>query len=95
MGATLTGEARPPPGTRTNPQGLSNRDLEVLPLLAEGLRNVGIAYRLSASPRMVEHHLSGVLTKFNSLSRAEAVQRAYALGLLPLASSDPAPKIGT
>jgi DNA-binding CsgD family transcriptional regulator/tetratricopeptide (TPR) repeat protein len=83
---------RPRPGTRANPQGLTNRELEVLPLLAEGLRNVDIAHRLSTSRRTVEHHVSGVLMKFNARSRAEAVRRAYELGLLPLRSSDPAPK---
>jgi DNA-binding NarL/FixJ family response regulator len=80
------------PSTSANPQGLTNRELEVLPLLAEGLRNVDIADRLSTSRRTVEHHVSGVLTKFNARSRAEAVQRAYELGLLPLNSSDSAPK---
>jgi DNA-binding CsgD family transcriptional regulator/tetratricopeptide (TPR) repeat protein len=82
----------PRPGTRANPQGLTNRELEVLPLLAEGLRNVEIAHRLSTSRRTVEHHVAGVLLKFNARSRAEAVRRAYELGLLPLQSSDPAPK---
>jgi predicted ATPase/DNA-binding NarL/FixJ family response regulator len=88
---TKSGRTGPRPGTRANPQGLTNRELEVLPLLAEGLRNVDIADRLSTSRRTVEHHVSGVLTKFNARSRAEAVQRAYELGLLPLNSSDPAP----
>jgi DNA-binding NarL/FixJ family response regulator len=69
-----------------------NRELEVLPLLAEGLRNVDIADRLSTSSSTVEHHVSAVLAKLSARSRAEAVQRAYELGLLPLVSSDPAPK---
>jgi DNA-binding CsgD family transcriptional regulator/tetratricopeptide (TPR) repeat protein len=72
----------PRPGTRANPQGLTSRELEVLPLLAEGLRNAEIADRLSTSPRTVEHHVSGVLMKLNARSRAEAVRRAFELGLL-------------
>jgi DNA-binding NarL/FixJ family response regulator len=56
------------------------------------LRNLDIADRLSTSRRTVEHHVSGVLMKFNARSRAEAVRRAYELGLLPLVSSDPTPK---
>jgi ATP/maltotriose-dependent transcriptional regulator MalT len=89
---TTSGRTGPRPRTRANPQGLTNRELEVLPLLAEGLRNVDIADRLSTSPRTVEHHVSAVLAKLHARSRAEAVQRAYELGLLPLATSDPAPK---
>jgi DNA-binding CsgD family transcriptional regulator/tetratricopeptide (TPR) repeat protein len=74
---------------RANPQRLTNRELEVLPLLAKGLRNVEIAERLSTSPRTVEHHVSAVLAKLTAHSRAEAVRRAYELGLLA-----PTAKIG-
>jgi DNA-binding CsgD family transcriptional regulator len=77
----------PRPVTRRNPQGLTNRELEALLLLAEGLRNAEIADRLSTSPRTVEHHVAGVLMKLNVRSRAEAVRRAYELGLLPEISS--------
>lgn len=72
----------PHPRTRANPQGLTNRQLEILPLLAEGLSNAEIAERLSTSPRTVEHHVSAVLAKLDARSRAEAVRRAYELGLL-------------
>jgi predicted ATPase/DNA-binding CsgD family transcriptional regulator len=89
---TKSGRTGPRPGTRANPQGLTNRQLEVLPLLAEGLSNVEIAHRLSTSPRTAEHHVSAVLTKLHARSRAEAVQRAYERGLLPLVACDPAPK---
>lgn len=85
----------PRPGTRANPQGLTSRELEVLPLLAEGLRNAEIADRLATSPRTIEHHVSGVLMKLNARSRAEAVRRAIELGLLsPAPSSTPAPQNG-
>jgi DNA-binding CsgD family transcriptional regulator len=72
----------PSPLTRANPQKLTNRQLEVLPLLADGLTNAEIAERLSTSPRTVEHHVSAVLAKLNARSRAEAVRRAYELELL-------------
>jgi DNA-binding CsgD family transcriptional regulator len=84
----------PRPVTRANPQGLTNRELEVLPLLAGGLRNAEIAGRLSTSPRTVEHHVSGILMKLNARSRAEAVQRAYELGLLSRSPSASGAKIG-
>jgi DNA-binding CsgD family transcriptional regulator len=76
----------PQPRTRANPQGLTSRQLEVLPLLAEGLHNAEIAERLSTSPRTVEHHVSAVLAKLDARSRAEAVRRAFELGLLAQAS---------
>jgi DNA-binding CsgD family transcriptional regulator/tetratricopeptide (TPR) repeat protein len=70
------------PTTRSNPEGLTSRQLEVLPLLAKGLSNAQIAERLSTSPRTIEHHVSAVLAKLNARSRAEAVRRAYELGLI-------------
>jgi DNA-binding CsgD family transcriptional regulator len=73
----------PHASTRANQQGLTNRQLEVLKLLAEGLRDVEIADRLSISPRTAEQHVTGVLMKFNARTRAEAVRRAYELGALP------------
>jgi DNA-binding CsgD family transcriptional regulator len=72
----------PHPKTRANPEGLTRRQLEVLPLIAKGLSNAEIAERLSTSPRTIEHHVSAVLAKLNARSRAEAVRRAYELGLI-------------
>jgi DNA-binding CsgD family transcriptional regulator len=51
------------PTTRSNPAGLTARELEVAELLAEGLRNVDIAERLVVTPKTVDHHVSAVLTK--------------------------------
>ncbi len=51
------------PTTRSNPAGLTARELEVAGLLAEGLRNVDIAERLVVTPKTVDHHVSAVLTK--------------------------------
>ncbi len=69
--------------TRANQQGLTNRQVEVLHLLAEGLRDVEIADRLSISRRTAEQHVGGVLMKLNARTRAEAVRHAYELGALP------------
>lgn len=80
--------------TQANPQGLTNRQLEVLLLLAEGLRNQEIADRLSTTPKTVEHHVSAVLTKLDARSRAEAVRAAYQLGLIPQTAALPTSKIG-
>ena len=53
----------PRPATRENPAGLTNRELEVLQLLAQGLRNAEIAQRLVVTPKTVDHHVSSILRK--------------------------------
>jgi DNA-binding CsgD family transcriptional regulator len=70
-----------PRGSRTstvrNPLGLTQREAEVLGLLAKGLRNSAIAKRLFLSTKTVDHHVSAVLTKLGVPSRAEAVAMAH------------------
>jgi DNA-binding NarL/FixJ family response regulator len=71
----------PRPGTLSNPAALTPRELEVVALLAEGLRNSEIADRLVLSPRTVDHHVSSVLSKLDARTRSEAVAAAIRLGL--------------
>jgi DNA-binding CsgD family transcriptional regulator len=66
----------PRPRTRTNPAGLTDRQLEVLGLLAEGLTNAEIADRLVVSVRTVDHHVAAILAKLNVTSRREAARAA-------------------
>jgi DNA-binding CsgD family transcriptional regulator len=66
---------------RGNPAGLTARELEVLALLGEPLRNADIAERLVLSPRTVDHHVSSILTKLGAHNRAEAVAAARRLGI--------------
>jgi DNA-binding CsgD family transcriptional regulator len=73
----------PRPATRDNPLRLTNRQLEILLLLVEGLHNSEIAQRLSTSPKTIDHHVSAVLGKLDVSSRAQAVARAHQLGLVP------------
>ena len=68
--------------TRSNQAQLTTRELEVLRLLGEGLRNAAIAERLFLSPRTVGHHVSAILRKLDAGSRGEAVAAARRLGLL-------------
>ena len=68
--------------TRENPAGLTPRELEVLALLAEGLRNAQIAQRLVVSERTVDHHVSAILGKLEVHSRGEATAEAARRGLL-------------
>jgi DNA-binding NarL/FixJ family response regulator len=69
---------RPLPRTRANPAGLTDRQVEVPGLLADGLTNAEIADRLVVSVRTVDHHVAAILSKLNVGSRREAA-RAYAL----------------
>jgi len=72
----------PRASTRRNPAGLTARELEVLGLVAEGLRNAHIADRLVVSGKTVDHHVSAILRKLKAGSRTEAAARAARLGLL-------------
>ena len=67
--------------TRENPAGLTARELEVLALLVDGLRNAQIAERLVVSEKTVDHHVSAILRKLDVRSRGEAGAKAARLGL--------------
>jgi DNA-binding NarL/FixJ family response regulator len=62
---------------------LTNRELEILQLLADGLRQGEIAQRLSISPKTVGVHIEHILPKLDVHSRAEAVALAYRKHLTP------------
>jgi LuxR family maltose regulon positive regulatory protein len=62
---------------------LSERELEVLQLIAEGLTNPEIASRLFLALNTVKTHSSNIYSKLGVHSRTQAVARARALGLLP------------
>ena len=62
--------------------GLTPREGEVLNLLADGLTQTEIAERLVISPKTVATHIQRILGKLGVHSRAEAVSRAYRLGLV-------------
>ncbi len=47
--------------------------MQVLDLLAQGMRNAAIAKRLFVSTKTVDHHVSAILTKLGVPSREEAV----------------------
>ncbi len=69
--------ARPTPA-----HGLSNRELEVLRLLARGKTNKAIARELLLSERTVDRHVSNIFTKIRVGSRAAATAFAYENGLV-------------
>jgi DNA-binding CsgD family transcriptional regulator len=62
--------------------GLSNRELEVMRLVASGGTNREIAVELVLSTRTVDMHVRNILTKLRCRSRTEAAAKASDLGLL-------------
>lgn len=58
--------------TRANPAGLTDRQHDVLALVAEGCTNQQIADRLVLSVRTVDHHVSAILQKLGVPSREDA-----------------------
>ncbi len=62
---------------------LTDRELEVLTLVAKGYTNKAIGVQLGISDRTVQGHLAHIFSKLQSGSRTEAVMRAVSLGWLP------------
>jgi DNA-binding CsgD family transcriptional regulator/tetratricopeptide (TPR) repeat protein len=73
------GAATGRPGPRAR---LTDRELEVLNLVAEGRSNGQIAATLYISPKTASVHVSNILAKLNASTRTEAAARAHRLGLL-------------
>lgn len=63
---------------------LTPRELEVLPLLAEGLSNKQIAAQLGIAERTAKFHVESILGKLPAATRAEAVAVAARRGLLAI-----------
>ena len=61
---------------------LSERESEVLKLVALGMSNKGVAEKLSVSERTIKAHLTNIFNKLNVASRSEAIVRGLKLGLV-------------
>jgi DNA-binding CsgD family transcriptional regulator len=72
----------PRESTKQHPAGLTSKEVAVLSLLAQGLRNREIAQRLSRSARTIDHHLAAIFAKLEVTTRAEAVSVAHRLGVV-------------
>jgi DNA-binding NarL/FixJ family response regulator len=76
--ATRTREARPAPALDV----LTDREREVMALVAEGLTNDEIAERLYVSPMTAKTHVSRAMVKLGARDRAQLVVFAYESGLV-------------
>jgi DNA-binding NarL/FixJ family response regulator len=76
--ARLMREVRTP----ENPETLTERETDVLRLLAEGKANKEIAHELSIGEKTVKTHVSNILSKLNVSSRTQAALHAARIGLV-------------
>jgi pimeloyl-ACP methyl ester carboxylesterase/DNA-binding CsgD family transcriptional regulator len=67
------------------PDGLTERELEILALLARGASNAGMASELSISTRTVDRHIANVYRKIGTHNRAEATAYAFRQGIAKVA----------
>lgn len=63
--------------------GISDREYEVLLLLAEGYSNKEIAKRLFVSPNTVKTHLGRLYSKLEVSRRTQAIHKAKSLQMIP------------
>ena len=76
--ARLMREVRAP----DSPEELTEREIDVLRLLAQGLSNKEIARTLSIGEKTVKTHVSSILSKLNVSSRTQAALYAVRIGLV-------------
>jgi DNA-binding NarL/FixJ family response regulator len=80
--ADYAARARPAPATVCRIASLTEREREVLALVAAGLSNAEIAGRLTVSPLTAKTHVSRAMTKLGARDRAQLVIAAYESGLI-------------
>ncbi len=82
IAAYSTRRALQAPKPRQLPGGVSDREIEVLKLIAQGKTNAEIAGQLVVSPLTVKSHVSRILTKLDARDRVQLVVIAYESGLV-------------
>ncbi len=80
------GQASAPPPAFAD---LTERELEVLRLIAQGLSNAAIARRLVISERTVKSHVSNILSKLHLADRTQAAVYAWQQGLMRASDTTP------
>ena len=84
-GARLFRRAPPTPGINSRAQetlGVSERERQVLELLAAGRSNKEIARELAVSPNTIKTHVARLFEKLEVQRRTQAIQRARELGII-------------
>ncbi len=81
------GRKRTGPASSGHERDLTPRELEVLRLLAEGVRTVDIATELVITPKTVANHVQHILGKLGVHTQAQAVALAYELGVVEPSST--------
>ncbi len=71
-----------PSATARHVEDLTSREVEVLELISQGLRNTEVAEDLSISVRTVEAHASSIMSKLGAQSRTEAVRIGFEKSIL-------------
>jgi DNA-binding NarL/FixJ family response regulator len=68
-------------GTENPFPELTERELEILELIAQGRSNADITAQLVVSPKTVRNHVSNIFSKLQVRDRAEAIVRAREAGM--------------
>jgi DNA-binding NarL/FixJ family response regulator len=84
--ARLMREVRAP----DSPETLTERETEVLRLLAQGQSNKEIAHALSIGEKTVKTHVSNILSKLSVPSRTQAALYAVRIGLVSIGATEQA-----
>lgn len=85
----LSAPSGPAPGAVAGPDCLTDRERQVLHLVARGMNNTGIAEALGLSPLTAKTHVSRIMGKLGARDRAQLVIVAYESGLVvPAAGTD-------
>lgn len=96
--AVVAGLRRTAGGGNGHRPRLTDRELDVLALLADGCGNTEIAEQLLISPHTVKSHVSSLLEKLGVSNRVQAVVRAHRDGFLAIGAVDrarrPLPPLG-
>lgn len=79
---------QPSPEEQPTPDPLTEREVEVLKLVAEGKSNKGIAERLTIAPRTVHSHVRNILRKLHLANRVEATLYALNQGISSLKETE-------
>jgi DNA-binding NarL/FixJ family response regulator len=86
--AAFSAQGRPSRAFHRTLGGVTDREREILTLIARGLSNADIAAHLTLSPATVKSHIGRLLAKLNARDRAQLVVVAYETGLVTPAGTE-------